>query len=93
MSLIIFGAFFLLAGIVLTYVGFARGAGNFAYGDNDGGVRQAARTAAIQTNGNMQIIGPSFVLAGLLMMLLGFALFALSRKVIYLNNRYNNIHK
>ncbi|RXG69663.1 hypothetical protein Avbf_01917 [Armadillidium vulgare] len=85
-TLIIFGIFFIVAGIILTYLGYSFNAQVTPPPTQEVDLDQAAvvpRGKLRKANSHLQmrIIGPIFIVLGIIMSLIGWGLFAISRKI------------
>ncbi|KAG0717855.1 hypothetical protein GWK47_007923 [Chionoecetes opilio] len=79
-TLCVFGVFFMLAGVVLSYVSYSVTLG--ANGDGtEGSDKGSGPEEHLASVSQMRMIGPAFLVVGFLMVGLGITLFALARKI------------
>ncbi|KAK4289257.1 hypothetical protein Pmani_016842 [Petrolisthes manimaculis] len=76
-TLCVFGVFFMLAGVILSYVSYNASV-KARMGDEDS---PKGSTEAMSSVSQMRMIGPSFLVLGLLMLGLGISLFVLAKKI------------
>ncbi|XP_050695954.1 uncharacterized protein LOC126985288 isoform X2 [Eriocheir sinensis] len=79
-TLIVFGVFFMLAGVVLSYVSYSVPLGAGEEGP-EGKEKAAEPEDHLASVAQMRMIGPAFLIVGFLMVGLGITLFILARKI------------